>query len=172
MAAPYKFAHIGLRTHDLATARSWYLKVLDGKPVFENDRVCFMAYDEEHHRVVLFHDPDFKKPAKPRSGGPLHHFTYTFATLDDLLDKHTVLREAGIEPIYCLNHGPTLSMYYADPMNNSVELQIDTMTMDQAFEFMYSDVFKKNFTGIPFDPVELAARRRAGASFDAIVKYE
>ena len=35
------------------------------------------------------------------------------------------MREAGIEPAFCIDHGMTFSYYYADPDGNHVELQMD-----------------------------------------------
>ncbi|MDP7675132.1 MAG: VOC family protein [Dehalococcoidia bacterium] len=170
MASPAKFAHIALHTTDIATARDWYLKVLEARVLFENDTICFTSYDAEHHRVVFVNNPEFQKPEKPLSNGTLHHYTFTYAHLDELLDKYAELKEDSIEPFICLNHGPTLSMYYADPMNNALELQIDTMTMDQASDFIDAN-FEKNPIGINFDPDDLVARRKAGASFSNIVEY-
>jgi len=177
MTAPAKFAHIALHTADIPTARDWYLKVLDARVMFENETICFTSYDDEHHRVVFVNNPDYVAPEhtialnRPVINSSVHHFTFTFASLDNLLEKYSELKNDGIVPHLCLNHGPTLSMYYADPMNNSVELQIDTMHMDQADEFMHSEVFHKNPFGNAFDPDDLVTRRNAGASFSEIVQY-
>ena len=35
------------------------------------------------------------------------------------------LKDTGITPYWCINHGFTLSMYYRDPDQNQVELQVD-----------------------------------------------
>jgi len=35
------------------------------------------------------------------------------------------LRELDILPVMCLDHGMTISMYYADPDGNGVEIQVD-----------------------------------------------
>ena len=38
------------------------------------------------------------------------------------------LKDLGIEPEFCLNHGVATSFYYADPDQNLVELQVDNFT--------------------------------------------
>ena len=35
------------------------------------------------------------------------------------------LKQQDIVPWWCINHGPTTSMYYRDPDNNQIELQVD-----------------------------------------------
>jgi len=62
-------------------------------------------------------------------------------------------------------------MYYLDPMNNQVELQIDTMSMRDAVEFVKSDTFRANPNGIEFDPDELNERRKSGESVDSLTAY-
>ena len=96
---------------------------------------------------------------------------FTYEHLDDLLATYERLKAAGIEPILPINHGMTLSLYYADPDGNQAELQIDTMTPDEAERFMASDTFEANPIGVPFDPDDLITRRRAGASVESLVAY-
>ena len=33
--------------------RDWYCAVLDGHVVYQDQALCFIAYDDEHHRVAL-----------------------------------------------------------------------------------------------------------------------
>ena len=61
-----------------------------------------------------------------------------------------------------LRHGPTLSMYYADPDGNGLEFQIDLLSADAANAFMRSDAFASNNIGEPFDPEELITLRAEG----------
>jgi hypothetical protein len=81
------------------------------------------------------------------------------------------LKELGIEPISTINHGLTMSMYYADPDGNNIELQIDDFdTPEEAQEFLESDAFAENPIGVLFDPDELAARFEAGEPAAELVK--
>ena len=65
----------------------------------------------------------------------------------------------------------TLSAYYRDPDGNQVELQVDTMSLDEADTFMSSPVFAANPIGINVDFDDLVARRRSGESVDSITEY-
>src|SRR3546814_9050284 len=55
----------------------------------------------------------------------VHHCSFTYATLADLMSTYERLRDKGIRPVFPINHGPTTSMYYADPDGNQIELQVD-----------------------------------------------
>ena len=74
-------------------------------------------------------------------------------------------------PIAPIHHGMTLSMYYADPDGNQVELQVDAMNPAEAEAFMASDVFAANPIGIKFDPADLVARRAGGESVESLLDY-
>ena len=73
------------------------------------------------------------------------------------------LKRAGIEPYWCINHGPTTSLYYKDPDGNRVELQVDNFpTADACNRWMHSGDFAANPIGVVFDPDQLLARYEAG----------
>ena len=48
------------------------------------------------------------------------HVAYTYDSLDDLLENYEQLKVEGIMPYWCVHHGLTVSMYYADPDGNPV----------------------------------------------------
>src|SRR3546814_6456525 len=65
--------------------------------------------------------------------------------------------------VFPINHGPTTSMYYADPDGNQIELQVDNYDkIEDATAFFYSEAFAENPVGVEFDPDELLRRLRAG----------
>ena len=43
----------------------------------------------------------------------------------NILADRKALKAEGIEPFWCINHGPTISMYFKDPDANRVELQVE-----------------------------------------------
>ena len=128
----------------------------------------FLTYDDEHHRVVLAQDDGYR-PGGPSAG--LHHVSFTYESLDDLLDTFERLQARDINPHWCINHGPTLSIYYLDPMGNQVELQIDTMPLGDAIEFVKSEAFRANPIGIEFEPQVISRRRKAGESTESLTAY-
>ena len=130
-----------------------------------------MTYDDEHHRVAF---ADFG-PLTPREEGAgllqirpgdrpgLHHVAFTFGSMGELLDNYVRLRALDIRPFFCVNHGPTTSMYYTDPDGNRVELQIDNFaTAEEGQAWMLSPAFARNPIGVEYDPDALVARFRSG----------
>jgi hypothetical protein len=80
-----------------------------------------------------------------------------------------MLRDNGITPAVCIAHGVTTSMYYQDPDRNFVELQIDRFAEpDQATAYMLGPEYAADSVGPAFDPEELLAARRAGASVEEL----
>jgi len=64
----------------------------------------------------------------------------------------------------CLDHGITMSMYYADPDGNQMEFQVDSYpTNEEANAYMHGPNYAANSLGVEYDPDELLTRLRAGA---------
>ena len=159
--SPAKFAHAVCMTAQLAAMRHWYLAVLNATIAFENDDLCFMSYDDEHHRIGLIRfDGIAPKAQQPTSG--VDHLSFTYDELGDLFGTYLRLKALGIEPYWNINHGPTTSMYYKDPDGNKVELQVDNFTDAECDAFFADGNYLENPIGVMFDPEEWIARHLAG----------
>ena len=166
---PANFAHFVLRVTDLKASIAFYEKLLGMHVVHEAPFIAFLTYDAEHHRVALVVTP-VTDQAPPGAAG-LDHVAYTFSSLEALLGSYLRLKELGIVPVWSINHGPTTSLYYADPDGNRIELQVDNFeTEQQAQDFMSSDVFVQNPIGVEFDADKLAARFIAGDAIEELQK--
>lgn len=163
MAATPKFAHIVLQTGNLEEMRDWYKQVLHCHVVFEGPGLCFLTFDDEHHRVALMAPPVPVEAKSPVAAG-LHHAAYTFGTLDELLDRYTELARSGIRPAVPVQHGMTTSLYYKDPDGNFIEMQVDNFaTAEEATDYMSGPEYAADPVGPTFDPERLLAARHAGA---------
>jgi catechol-2,3-dioxygenase len=180
MASPCKISHIVLQTNRPRALREWYCTVLGAEIVHENAFISFISYDDEHHRVAFINpgalearQPGAREAGDFRAGREtgLHHIAFTFASLEALLDTYARLKEQGIRPYWCVNHGPTTSMYYRDPDNNQVELLIDNFDdVRDGKAYMRSPAFAQNPIGVEYDPDEMLARFRAGASREELLR--
>jgi len=159
---PHKrLAHVVLQTTALAPMKAWYLKVLDAHVVHENDYIAFITFDDEHHRVAIMQIPGLQERSPITVG--LAHAAYTFDTLDELLAKYQDLAAAGIAPRAPVQHGVTTSLYYRDPDENMVELQIDNFsTPEQATAYMCGEEYSSDPIGPTFDPEGMVAALAAG----------
>lgn len=167
IVSPLKLAHIVLRTSQYEEMVAWYQTVLGATPAFQNDILTFLSYDDEHHRVALLRMPDLKPQEEGYAG--FHHAAFTYASLRDLIDTYARLRDVGIKPVFPINHGPTTSIYYADPDGNQIELQVDNYEkIEDATAFFYSEAFAENPIGVEFDPEELLRKLNAGESEESL----
>src|SRR6266852_5604675 len=161
--SPRKLAHVVLRTKSNFDAMvQWYCVVLGARIVFNaSGRLIFLSYDDEHHRIAIAASEDLAE-RPPRSAG-LDHIAFTYEDIDALLATYARLKQSGILPFVCVNHGPTTSLYYHDPDQNRIELQVDNFAdMTEATTLM-QEQFSINPVGEEFDPEALLARLRSGA---------
>ena len=169
VVSPQRLAHVVLRSSQFDALVAWYTTVLGAKVAFSDGNLAFLQYDEEHHRIAVLNIPGLKPQVEGTAG--VHHMAFTYATLSDLVATYERLDMANIRPVTCINHGPTTSMYYADPDGNQVELQVDNYdSVEEAGEFFYSPAFARNPIGVDFEPADLARRFHAGEDETVIKK--
>jgi hypothetical protein len=90
--------------------------------------------------------------------------------MKDLLDTYVRLKDLQIRPFFCVNHGPTTSMYYRDPDGNRVELQIDNFaTAEEGQAWMHCPAFDRNPIGIEYDPDDLVKKFESGVPLAELV---
>ncbi|KAH8885887.1 glyoxalase bleomycin resistance protein dioxygenase [Thozetella sp. PMI_491] len=167
--APSSLAHVVLRTANLEAMQDFYVKFLGGSVVYSNGMISFITYDEEHHRIALIGIPT--TGAKVPTSCGLEHIAFAFGSLSDLLLAYRQRRARGIEPIWCVNHGPTTSIYYKDPDGNQLETQVDNFdSADAATAFMMSREFGENPIGTDFNAEDFIAALRRGEDEGALKK--
>jgi catechol 2,3-dioxygenase-like lactoylglutathione lyase family enzyme len=167
--SPAKFAHFVLRTGQFERMIEWYRTVLAARIVFRDEMLCFLSYDDEHHRLALINIPGLP-PRDPEAAGT-DHVAYSYNNLGDLLATYRRLEAAGILPHWPINHGVTTSLYYCDPDNNRVELQIDNFATPAELDgYFKSRAFAANPVGVTFDPEELCRRYEAGEPMAGLLR--
>ena len=119
---PQKLAHIVRRTGRFDELVRWYCTVLGAEVVHSDGTLAFLTYDDEHHRIAIAGIPGLEEQPTMASG--TDHVAFTYGDLGDLLQTYRRLKAAGIEPYWCVNHGPTVSLYYKDPDGSRIELQV------------------------------------------------
>lgn len=157
---PFKMAHLVYRCRQRDETVAWYLHLFQAHIVFRDDVLTFITYDDEHHRLAFFNMPGI--PAKGEDIAGVHHVAYSFRNIGELLHTYARLKKVGILPYWCINHGPTTSLYFRDPEDNDVEFQSDNG--DDPGAYFHSEDFAKNPIGVEFDPDELVLMWEAGAS--------
>ncbi|HET6474034.1 MAG TPA: VOC family protein [Pseudomonadales bacterium] len=165
--APVQLAHVVRRTNRFDELVDWYCTVLGAKVVHSNGMLAFLTYDQEHHRIAIARLPNLVEQADNAAG--TDHIAFTHADLGDLLNTYVRLKALGVVPYWCVNHGPTTSMYYKDPDGSRVELQVDNLpTAESVDRWMRSPAFAANPIGVIFDPDALLERYVAGEPIDEL----
>lgn len=157
-----KLHHVNFKTNQLQTMIDWYATLLGTEVLFQYELGAWISNDQANHRIALTAFPNFVDDPDKDSRTGLHHTAFEYGSFEDLNASYVRLEEAGIEPAFCLDHGMTLSYYYADPDGNYVELQVDVFAdRAKSKEWMQSsEAFKSNPTGQFVDPAAVAERHR------------
>ena len=164
---PRQLAHVVRRTSRFEELVRWYCTVLGAEVVHSDGMLAFLTYDEEHHRIAIAGIPGL--PDQPPMAAGTDHIAFTYGDLGDLLHTFRRLKAAGIEPFWCINHGPTTSLYYKDPDGSRVELQVDNLPTAEAIDgWMRTGEFAANPIGVVFDPEQLVARYEAGEPIETL----
>jgi catechol-2,3-dioxygenase len=164
--SPTKFAHVVYRTYRYEEMIAWYQSVFGARVQQGGPVLTFLTYDDEHHRMA-FINLDLVLPqgreltGKAKTG--VDHLAYCYASLRVLLSNYARLRDLGIKPYWCIHHGITVSMYYADPDGNQMEFQVDCFDNNEdANRFMTGPGFEVNPIGVEYDPEDYLKRLQAG----------
>lgn len=162
--------HVNLKTTQLQAMIDWYGEVTGMRPNHVAAVGAWLTNDAANHRLALLAVPGLADDAAKDVHTGLHHLAFEFDSFADLFDSFERLQGQGIVPEFCLDHGLTISMYYADPDRNLVELQADAYG-DWARSTDYirqSPVFAANPIGVFFDPAQVLRALRAGGSASAL----
>lgn len=167
-----KLHHATFLTLKLDEMVSWYETVCGLVPVYYGESSAWLTNDAANHRIALVAHPAISKPENKPTNAGHHHTAFEYESFDVWLDNYLRLKEAGIEPFMCLDHGLTMSMYYADPEGNGVEIQVDAFgDWAASTEWMWASAeFDANPIGEWFDPDKLVEARNSGLGKDEIHK--
>jgi catechol-2,3-dioxygenase len=91
---PAKLSHVVLRTPRLHPTRDWYLTALNGRVQYEGATVCFLTYDDEHHRLGIVQIPGVTDESG--SGPGLEHISFAYRSLGELLANYQRLKALDI----------------------------------------------------------------------------
>lgn len=161
-----KFHHLNLKTTRLQEMIDWYGKVVGAEVLYQDGQGAWMSNDAANHRIALLAFPGFVDDPEKGTRTGMHHSAFEFDSFEELNATYLRLREEGIEPAMCLDHGMTFSYYYPDPDENFVELQCDNFgDWAKSSDYMRtSETFHANPIGMFVNPALVAEAAAAGAT--------
>jgi len=148
------FHHVNLKTTRLQEMIDWYGVVVGATVNLQSNYIAFISNDRTHHRIALLALPGLRDDPEKFVHTGIHHTAFEYDSFDGLMSSFARLKQTGIEPDHCLNHGVATSLYYSDPDQNLVELQVDNFgDWDASADWMRtSEAFRQNPRGAFFDP--------------------
>ena len=148
----------------------FYGTLVGAEVVFRDNVGAWLSNDDANHRIALLAFPNFVEDPEKDTHAGMHHSAFEYESFDELNASYLRLKEAGITPALCLDHGMTFSYYYADPDGNNVELQVDNFG-----DWAKSKEWMQHLRGVQGQPDRPVRRPRAvaadhadGMSFDEI----
>jgi catechol 2,3-dioxygenase len=162
--------HVTIKTSRLDEMIKWYALVVGAQVQFRDAVAAWMTNDEANHRIAFLAVPGLTDDGDKIRHNGMHHCAFEYASFADLMSSFDRLRNAGVEPAFCLDHGLTISLYYKDPEGNFVELQSDTFSdWKLSGEYMRtSSEFAANPIGVFFNPASVHDAFHSGADFKTL----
>ncbi|WP_328813369.1 VOC family protein [Rhodococcus sp. NBC_00297] len=166
---PDRIAHWVVKSTRTDEMVRWYGTVFGAQVAYQDDEITFLTWDDESHRLAIIAVPPVLRLLFPlarlkRKVYGIDHIALTFTSLERLLENYVRLKRQGIRPVWSINHGPTISLYYEDPDGIRLEFQVENFDPDHTAAFFYSDEFARNPIGVNIDPDYLLSRLRNGDS--------
>ncbi len=164
------FHHVNLKTTRLQEMIDFYRTLVGAEVIYQFEGGAWLSNDAANHRIALLAFPNFVEDPEKDTRTGMHHSAFEYADFEELDSTYARLKETGIAPALCLDHGMTLSYYYADPDGNHVELQVDCFgDWSKSTQWMRaSEEFKANPIGQFVDPERIAADHLDGLGFAEI----
>ena len=164
--------HVTFKTTRLQAMIDWYAAVVGVDVNYQFPGGAWTSNDRANHRIAFLTIPGFEDDAEKITRTGMHHTAFEYTSFNDLMASYARLKDIGIEPDACLNHGLTTSIYYSDPDQNMVELQVDNFgDWERSSQWMRNaPEFRANPIGVFFDPDMMLAAHNCGASFSQILE--
>jgi catechol-2,3-dioxygenase len=112
---PSSFAHVLLKTNKFKEMVAFYKTLLDAEARFQNERIAFMCFDDEHHCIAIAAVPHTTD--KVRTSAGLEHIAFGFKTIEDLLLAYRQRKAVGR-----VWHGHTVSTWRQSLLATLLEL--------------------------------------------------
>ncbi len=143
-----KFHHVNLKTTRLQEMIDWYRTAASAPRCSSRPttgRGCPTTRPTTGSRCCAF--PGFVDDPEKDTRTGMHHSAFEYDSFEELNASYLRLRDAGITPDICLDHGMTFSYYYKDPDGNYVELQCDIFG-----DWAKSSEWMRDERGVPLKP--------------------
>ncbi|MDV7991268.1 VOC family protein [Rhodococcus sp. IEGM 1374] len=174
---PDYIAHWVVKSARTEEMVQWYGTVFGAEIAYQDEQITFLTWDDESHRLAIVAVPKpvrflFPLAKLRRKAYGIDHIALTFVSLERLLENYVRLKRLGILPVWSINHGPTISLYYEDPDGIRLEFQVENFDPDNTAAFFFTEEFAKNPIGVNIDPDYLLSQLRNGVPHEELRRRE
>jgi len=161
IVSPSAFAHMAVNTTDLNEALTFYETLLRCRPHHVARQGArggaWCSYDTEHHRISIFARGGRPVPEAGLLGWD--RFTFSYDSLTELGANYHALKLGGIEPRAARRYGDSVSLLYADPSGNRIEMLLDRFDRIEDLEPYLGEAAgsEESAAGVDFDLHSLPA---------------
>ena len=132
--------HVTMKTSRLDEMIKWYGLVLGTEVQSRNEVAAWTLNDEANHRIAFLAVPGLGDDADKIRHNGIHHCAFEYASFADLMSSYGRLREAGVEPAFCIDHSVTISIYYETPRVTICRTAKRQFFRLEAFDRVHADV--------------------------------
>lgn len=121
-----QLSHAGVYARDVSKMVDFYTQILglvvsDRGTSSRGAELAFLtAAPGHHHQLVI------ASGRAPQGTSTVNQLSFKVADLDQLKTVHRRVRDSGVTDIRQVSHGIALSIYFADPEDNAIEIYMDT----------------------------------------------
>jgi catechol 2,3-dioxygenase-like lactoylglutathione lyase family enzyme len=171
-----KLQHVGIAATNVDAMIEWYGKVLGmtvtyrtAPPESAQGRpppfsAAFLTNDDVHHRISLFGIPGVVADPEKRNHARVQHIAFEYETLDQLLRSYARLKDIGVTPVMAADEGMQTVLYYEDPDQNVVELNVNNYANNRAATEHMRNAPTDRPRRALIDPDRMVAARKNGGS--------
>ncbi len=113
-----QLGHVGIFVKDWERARAFYRDIV-GLQITDESHERGMAFfsarpDEEHHEFAVFREQG--------DGTVIQQISFHVKSIENLREYYRLFQERGVEILETVSHGNAISIYFADPEGNRLEV--------------------------------------------------
>ena len=164
-------AHCGIFVRDLDRMSRFYCEVFDLQQTDRGEGITFrfsIAFlsgrADQHHQLAL------ASGRAPDAPSTVMQLSFKVSTIDGLREARRRALARGATGLRGLNHGNALSIYFADPEENTVEVYLDTpwqvrqphgdpLDLDQPDDAIWAETERRCRADPTFEPAQAWAAR-------------
>jgi len=151
---------------------NWYATFFQGEVMTADAPSAELLARDDIDTIMIVRRPDLDQEGREFRTG-IFHVAWSYASLAELMTVYEHAKSWGILPLFTLNTGILLQIYYADPEGNRIELEVDAHdTSEETQQVQRSGLREVLMSEWRYDPDMIVKLMRAGWSDYDILNHK